>query len=139
MEGGRAIRSQEVPFTAESGSFTLTSAQQRVSVLAGGSTTVPLTLNEVKQLFYDGVWLSLDVGGAPAGITVRFADDAEGLAMLSIGAPTIDLLIEVDNAVPDGIYPVVITGYNGVTKGALTLQVVVGEVASTIYLPVVVR
>ena len=59
--------------------------------------------------------------------------------MLSTSQPTVNLQISVDAAVPDGRYPLVITGYNGAVKQTLTLQLVVGAPAATVYLPLVVR
>ena len=53
-----------------------------------------------------------------------------------------DLEISVDGSVPSGTYPIVISGYNGDVKEALTLQVVVGgggTPANTVYLPLINR
>ena len=138
-ESGRSVRSQEVPFTIASAAFSLSSQQTTVAVAAGGSASVPVTLNASAALFFPNVWLSTDLGSTPLGITAKFANDAEGFPGLNAGAPTRNLEISVDASVPNGIYPIVISGYNGDIKQALTLQVVVGEVASKLYLPLVTR
>lgn len=141
-ESGRSVRSQEVQFTIASATFSLTSQQTTIAVAAGGSATVPVTLNASEKLFFPNVWLSADLGGTPPGITARFADNAEGFPGLNTGSPTRNLEISVDGSVPDGTYPLVISGYNGDVKEVLTLQLAVGEggtAANTIYLPVITR
>ncbi len=140
-ESGRTVRSQEVPFTIASAVFSLSSQQSTVAVAAGGSATVPVTLNANGELFFPNVWLSADLGGTPPGITAKFADDAEGFPGLNTGSPTRNLEISVDGSVSNGTYPIVISGYNGDIKQALTLQVVVGNSTgmSMLYLPIVTR
>ncbi|CAN5774478.1 hypothetical protein BH10CHL1_BH10CHL1_31910 [soil metagenome] len=139
-ESGRSVRSQEVPFTVASTPFTLAAQQTTIAVAAGGSAIVPVTLNASGELFFPNVWLSTNLGDTPPGITARFTDDAEGFPGLSANAPTRNLEISVDGSVPDGLYPVVISGYNGDVKTALTLQVTVGNgVANRIYLPLIKR
>ena len=141
-ESGRSVRSQEVQFSIASAAFSLTSQQATVAVDAGGSATVPVTLNATGALFFPNVWLSADLGGTPPGITAKFANDAEGFPGLNTAAPTRNLEISVDGSVPSGTYPIVISGYNGDVKEALTLQVVVGgggTPANTVYLPLINR
>lgn len=141
-ESGRTVRSQEVQFSVASAAFTLTSPQAQVRIAAGGSATVPVTLNAPEELFFPNVWLSTDLGGAPQGITAQFANDTEGFPGINAGAPTRQLEIMVDGSVPDGAYPIVISGYNGDVKQALTIQVVVGAggtAANSVFLPLVNR
>ncbi len=140
-ESGRTVRSQEVQFSIASAAFSLSSQQSTVAVAAGGNASVPVTLNASAALFFPNVWLSADLGNTPLGITAKFANDAEGFPGLNTGAPTRNLEISVDASVPDGVYPIVISGYNGDIKQALTLQVVVGNATSIsmLYLPIVTR
>ncbi|MFZ4656620.1 MAG: DUF4397 domain-containing protein [Caldilineaceae bacterium] len=136
----RSVRSQEVMFTVASTPFTLSSAQATVTIPAGGKATVPVTLNAGSTLFFPNVWLSTDLGSAAAGITAGFVGDVEGFNELNAGLPTRQLAISVDAEVSDGLYPIVISGYNGEVKTTLTLQVVVGEgPANRLYLPLVTR
>jgi len=82
------------------------------------------------------------LGSAAAGITAGFVGDVEGFNELNAGLPTRQLAISVDASVPNGTYPIVISGYNGDDKEVLTIQVVVGgggTAASTIYLPLINR
>ena len=79
------------------------------------------------------------MGNAAAGITARFAGDLDGFNELNAGLPTRQLEISVDASVADGVYPIVVSGYNGEDKELLTVQVVVGELAGRIYLPLVSR
>lgn len=139
---GNTVRSQEFTFSVEPGTFSLSSAQATVNVAAGGSATVPVTLNADEALFFPNVWLSSDLGEAAAGITARFADDVDGLVGINPGSNTRQFEINVDASVPQGTYPITITGYAGEAKETLTIQVVVGEVGEMterIYLPVVLR
>lgn len=139
-ESGRAVRSQEVLFSIASAAFTLATQQPTIALAAGGNATVPVNLNASGALFFPNVWLSVDLGSAPRGITAGFTGDAEGFPGLSATAPTRTLAISVDAEAPDGVYPIVISGYNGEVKTTLTLQVVVGEgSAKRLYLPVVTR
>ncbi len=141
-ESGRTVRSQEVQFSVASSAFAITSQSSVVKVNAGGSASVPVTLNASGELFFPNVWLSTDLGNTPPGITAHFADDTEGFPGLSTASPTRNLLISVDNSVADGTYPLLVSGYNGDIKKALTIQVVVGEggtATTMIYLPVVLR
>jgi len=139
LDRGRSVRSQEVPFTVASTPFSLTSAQASVSIPAGSKGTVPVTLNASGALFFPNVWLSTDLGNAAAGITARFAGDLDGFNELNAGLPTRQLEISVDASVANGVYPIVISGYNGDDKELLTVQVVVGEFAGRVYLPLVNR
>ncbi|MBX3011338.1 MAG: DUF4397 domain-containing protein [Caldilineaceae bacterium] len=140
-ESGRTVRSQEVQFSVPSTPFALTSSQPAVAITAGGKGTVPVTLNASGALFFPNVWLSTDLGNTPLGITAKFANDTEGFPGLNPGAPTRQLEISVDSSVPNGIYPIVISGYNGEVKEVLTLQVTVSgggsATTSTIYLPMI--
>lgn len=134
------MRSQEVLFSIASAAFTLATQQPTIALAAGGNATVPVNLNASGALFFPNVWLSVDLGSAPPGITAGFTGDAEGFPGLSATAPTRTLAISVDAEAPDGVYPIVISGYNGEVKTILTLQVVVGEgSAKRLYLPVVTR
>ena len=138
----RSVRSQELLFTVASTPFTLASAQPSVNIAAGGKATVPVTLNASGALFFPNVWLSTDLGSAAAGITASFVGDVEGFNELNAGLPTRQLAISVDASVPEGVYPIVISGYNGDDKELLTIQVVVGEggtAAGKIYLPLINR
>lgn len=139
LDRGRSVRSQEVPFSVASTPFSLTSAQAAVSIPAGSKGTVPVTLNASSALFFPNVWLSTDLGNAAAGITARFAGDLDGFNELNANLPTRQLEISVDASVADGVYPIVVSGYNGDDKELLTVQVVVGELAGRIYLPLVSR
>ena len=139
-ESGRAVRSQEVLFSIASAAFTLSTQQPTIALAAGGNATVPVNLNASGALFFPNVWLSVDLGSAPPGITAGFTGDAEGFPGLSATAPTRTLAISVDAEAPDGVYPIVVSGYNGDVKTTLTIQVVVGEgSAKRLYLPVVTR
>jgi len=139
-ESGRTVRSQEVPFSIASAAFTLATQQPTVALDAGGSANVPVTLNASGALYFPNVWLSVDLGNAPPGITAGFTGDAEGFPGLNAAAPTRTLAISVATEVPDGLYPIVISGYNGEVKTTLTVQVVVGEgPANRLYLPLVTR
>lgn len=139
-ESGRSVRSQEVPFTVASTPFTLATQQTTVAIAAGSSASVPVTLNASGPLFFPNVWLSTNLGNIPPGINARFTGDAEGFPGLNANAPTLALAISVDSSVPDGSYPLVISGYNGDIKTTLTLQVVVGQGAGNqVYLPLVTR
>jgi hypothetical protein len=139
-ESGRTVRSQEVPFSIASAAFTLATQQPTIALNAGGSANVPVNLNASGALFFPNVWLSVDLGSAPPGITAGFTGDAEGFPGLNATAPNRQLAINVDVEVPDGLYPIVISGYNGEVKTTLTLQVVVGEgPANRLYLPLVTR
>ena len=134
------MRSQEVPFSIASAAFTLATQQPTVALDAGSSANVPVTLNASGALYFPNVWLSVDLGNAPPGITAGFTGDAEGFPGLNATAPTRTLAISVDAEVPDGLYPIVVSGYNGEVKTTLTLQVVVGEgPANRLYLPLVTR
>ena len=137
-ERGRSVRSQEVKFTIASTAFTLSSQKATVAVAAGGSATVPVTLNTSGALFLPNVWLTANLGGAPRGITAKFANAVEGFPDLTTTASTRDLEIKVDGSVADGIYPIVISGYNGDAKEPLTVQVVVGA-GGKLYLPLINR
>lgn len=139
LDGGRSVRSQEVLFTVASTPFTLSSAQTTVTIAAGGKGIVPVTLNASGALFFRNVWLSTDLGSAAAGITASFVGDVEGFNELNAGLPTRQLAISVDASVPDGVYPIVITGYNGEQKQGLTIEVVVGAPMRSLYLPLVQR
>lgn len=137
-ESGRTVRSQEVPFSITSAAFTLTTQQPTIALNAGGNATVPVTLNASGALFFPNVWLSVNLGSAPPGITAGFTGDAEGFPGLNATEPTRTLAVSVDAEVSDGLYPIVISGYNGEVKTTLTLQVVVGEgPANRLYLPLV--
>jgi hypothetical protein len=139
-ESGRTVRSQEVPFSIASAAFTLATQQPTVALNAGSSANVPVTLNASGALYFPNVWLSVDLGSAPPGITAGFTGDAEGFPGLNATAPTRTLAVNVDAEVPDGLYPIVISGYNGEVKTTLTVQVVVGEgPANRLYLPLVTR
>lgn len=142
-ESGRSVRSQEVHFSVASAPFAITSSQSTVNVTAGNKVTVPVTLNANGELFFPNVWLSTDLRGTPPGITPRFANDTEGFPGLSTGAPSRDLEIQVDKEVPNGTYPVVISGYNGDKKEAMTIELVVsGSInnpTKNVYLPLVTR
>jgi hypothetical protein len=138
-ESGRTVRSQEVQFTIASAAFALTTQQPTIAVAAGGSATVPVVLNASGALFFPNVWLSIDLGSVPPGMTAGFTGDTEGFPGLNATAPTRTLAINVDAEVPDGIYPIVISGYNGTTKVILTVQVVVGSVEERVFLPLVGR
>ncbi len=87
-ESGRSVRSQEVPFTVASTPFTLAAQQTTIAVAAGGSASVPVTLNAGDPLFFPNVWLSTDLGNTPPGITSEAGCDAEGFPGLSAGVPT---------------------------------------------------
>lgn len=137
-ESGRSVRSQEVKFTVALTAFTLTSQQATGAVVAGGSAPVPVTLNASGALFFPTVWLTANFGGVPRGITAKFANAVEGFPDLTTTAPTGDLEIKVDGSVAAGIYPIVISGYNGDVKETLTVQVVVGA-GGKLYLPLVTR
>ena len=139
LDRNRTVRSQEVLFTVAAPPFSLASAQPSVNIAAGSKGTVPVTLNAASALFFPNVWLSTDLGSAAAGITARFAGDVEGFNELNASLPTRQLEISVDASVPNGIYPIVISGYNGDDKELLTIQVVVGDVAGRVYLPLVNR
>ena len=139
-ESGRTVRSQEVPFSIASAAFTLATQQPTVALNAGSSANVPVTLNASGALYFPNVWLSVDLGSAPPGITAGFTGDAEGFPGLNATAPTRTLAVSVDAETPDGLYPIVVSGYNGEVKTTLTLQVVVGEgPANRLYLPLVTR
>lgn len=141
-ESGRSVRSQEVPFTIASAAFSLSSQQTTVAVAVGGSVSCAGDTQCQCRVFFPNVWLSADLGGTPPGVTASFAGDAEGFPGLNSAAPTRQLDNRVDSSVPDGIYPIVISGYNGDVKEALTLQLVVGKgntVTNSIYLPLVSR
>ncbi|MBI1299446.1 DUF4397 domain-containing protein [bacterium] len=138
-ESERAVRSQEVLFSIASADFTLTTQQPTVTVDAGAIVSVPVNLNASGALFFPNVWLSVDLGSAPPGITAGFTGDAEGFPGLNATAPARTLSISVDAEVPAGTYPIVISGYNGPTKVTLTVQVTVNNVAELIFLPLVVR
>ncbi|MCB0124109.1 MAG: hypothetical protein KDE58_17765, partial [Caldilineaceae bacterium] len=120
-ETGNTVRSQEFTLFVEPGTFSLTSAQSTVNVAAGGSATVPVTLNADEALFFPNVWLSSDLGEAAAGITARFADDVDGLVGINPGNNTRQFEINVDASVPQGTYPIEITGYAGEAKETLTI------------------
>lgn len=139
LDRNRAVRSQEVLFTVAATPFSLASAQPSVNIAAGSKGAVPVTLNAAGTLFFPNVWLATDLGSAAAGITARFAGDVEGFNELNASLPTRQLEISVDASVPNGIYPIVISGYNGDDKELLTIQVMVGEVAGRVYLPLVAR
>ena len=98
-----------------------------------------VTLNASAALFFPNVWLATDLGGTAAAITAGFVDDLDGFNELNVALPTRQLAISVDASVPNGVYPIVVSGYNGDTKEVLTLQVVVGAAARTIYLPLIHR
>jgi hypothetical protein len=139
---GRTVRSQEVEFSVAAGTFALTSAQQSVNIPAGGKATVPVTLNASAALFFPNVWLSTNLGEAAAGITARFVDDVDGLNELNTANPTRQFEISVDGSVPEGTYPISVSGYNGDAKATMIIQVVVGEggaATNLIYLPVIVK
>lgn len=139
LDRNRTVRSQEVLFTVAATPFSLASAQPSVNIPAGSKGAVPVTLNAASALFFPNVWLATDLGSAAAGITVRFAGDVEGFNELNASLPTRQLEISVDASVPNGIYPIVISGYNGDDKELLTIQVVVGDMAGRVYLPLVNR
>ena len=138
-ETGNTVRSQEFTFFVEPGTFSLTSSQATVNVAAGGSATVPVTLNADEALFFPNVWLSTNLGDTAPGITARFLESTDGDAELSNNAPTRDLEINVDPSVPDGVYSIVITGYNGDARQALTLEITVGEPVTGVYMPLITR
>lgn len=138
-ESGHAVRSQEVQFSIASAAFALTTQQPTIAVAAGGSATVPVVLNASGALFFPNVWLSIDLGSVPPGMTAGFTSNLETFPGLNATAPTRTLAINVDAEVPAGIYPIVISGYNGTTKVILTVQVVVGSVEERVFLPLVGR
>ncbi len=69
----------------------------------------------------------------------RFLNAVDTDTNLNTTAPTQNLEISVDASVHDGKYPLVITGYNGNAQQALTLQVVVGDVTSGVFMPLITR
>ena len=138
-ETDKSVRSQEVEFIAVAGGFSLTSSVKAVKMDAGDSTTVPVTLVADETLFFPKVWLSTNLGDTPPGITARFLESTDGDTELSNNAPTGDLEISVDASVPDGVYPIVITGYNGDARQALTLEVTVGDPVTGVYMPLITR
>jgi hypothetical protein len=96
---------------------------------AGDVISIPVTLVADETLFFPNVWLSSNLGNAAPGIVARFLDATNGDTNLNLAAPTRNLEISIDATVPDGRYPLVITGYNGEAEQALTLQIVVGDPA----------
>lgn len=107
---------------------------------AGSSANVPVTLNASGALFFPDVWLSVDLDGAAARHHRRLHRRRRRLPRSQRTAPTRTLAVSVDAEVPDGLYPIVVAGYNGEVKTTLTLQVVVGEgPANRLYLPLATR
>jgi hypothetical protein len=133
----RTVRSQEVTFTVDPGSFSIVSARRTVTIPPGNTARVPVTLNVEETLFYPNIWLSTNLGRTPPGLTARFVGDLDGLTTINPADPTHQLEISVDGSVPRGTYPITITGYSGAADEQLTIQVVVGDVA--IYLPLMSR
>ena len=138
-ESGRRVRSQEVSFSADAGRYGLTTPQPSYIVAKGGQVAIPVTLTELQPLFYPQVGLALDLGAAPLGLTAGFQGDVEGNSVLSAVQPTATLQVAVDAATADGRYPVKVLSYNGATQQTLTIEIVVGDAAVRLYLPIVAR
>lgn len=120
---GQVVRSQEVSFSVASTPFALSTTQALVTVNAGDTVIVPVTLDAEGELFFPNVWLSTDLGGTPPGITARFIDDLEGISELNTSnRPTRDLEVFVDPLTPNGRYPIAITGYNGEAEEVLSFE-----------------
>lgn len=143
-ETEQSVRSQEVEFMVASPVFALTTAVTDVSVKAGETISVPVTLDADDGLFFKNVWLSADLSGAPLGVSGGFAPNAEEFFELNTVNTQRMMQFTIDASVPAGTYPISITGYNGEKKENLQFNLMVtadGEQPDTssgsIFLPFV--
>ncbi|MBN1483847.1 MAG: hypothetical protein JXA37_03930 [Chloroflexia bacterium] len=138
-ESGRTVRTAEVAATVPAGDYDLVVPQTTYRFVEGASAyfTFPLSLQISLPLFYPAVYLEIDEAQSARGIVAQFAGDAVGDTALSAANDTVDVLVWLDQYLPQGKYTLTFVGHNGRMERRVAVDIYVGEF--TIYLPLVLR
>jgi hypothetical protein len=134
-EGGRTVRTAEVVVSIPGGDYDLVVPQSTYWFVAGSSAyfTIPLSLQTHAPLFYPAVYLEIDETQSARGIVVQFAGDNVGDTALSAAKNTVDVLVWLDQYLPQGRYTITFVGHNGRMERRVAVDIIVGDFV--IYLP----
>jgi hypothetical protein len=137
VESARTVRTAEVSATIPGGDYDLGVPQGVYRFAEGASAyfTIPLSLQIHAPLFYPAVYLEMDETQSARGIVAQFAGDAVGDTALSAANDTVDVLVWLDQYLPQGKYTLTFIGHNGRMERRVAVDIVIGDF--TIYLPLV--
>jgi hypothetical protein len=136
-DSGQSVRTGEFSATIPLSDFRLTTPKGGYTVAQGEQITVPISLEILDELFYPNVYLEIEEKESARGVTALFEDDAIGATNLSADNNTVNVLISVDDYLPDGIYTLSFVGYNGELERRVYVSLYVPEVK--VYLPLVFK
>ncbi|RRR69243.1 MAG: DUF4397 domain-containing protein [Candidatus Viridilinea halotolerans] len=118
----RDVRSQTISFTVPVAVYTITPAQAALTLPAGQSATLNLTLQTALSVYPDMVYL--DTGDAlPDGIYVDFASD---LVLPTTAGAQVAMTISSANSLPPGVYTIPIVAEGGGLTRNFAIQLTVG-------------
>ncbi len=126
-ETKRGVHSQEIAVGVDAGDFNLSTPAASYQVARGAEVVIPLSLVISEPLFYPEVSLVINLEDTPYGITAQFADDLEGITTLSAEHNTVNVVISVAERVPEDVYVISFTGYNGKLERTLDVRLQVGK------------
>ncbi|HZU87271.1 MAG TPA: DUF4397 domain-containing protein, partial [Anaerolineaceae bacterium] len=124
-ESGRTVRSPEYAITIPDGDFNLTTSAPQYLTSAGTQVSFPLSLQVLQPLFYSNVGLSIDSSLTPPGMRVWFDSALDGDDFLNAASDTVQVIVDLGEDIPDGIYPITFVGSSGNLKRSLTVNILV--------------
>jgi len=136
-DSGQSVRTGEFSTTIPSGNYRLTTPKGGYAVVQGEQITVPISLEILDELFYPNVYLEIEEKESARGVTALFEDDAIGATNLSAEQDTVNVLISVDDYLPDGVYALSFVGHNGEMERRVNVSLYVPIVR--VYLPVMFK
>ena len=136
-ESARTVRTAEVSATIPGGDYDLGVPQGVYRFAEGASAyfTIPLSLQIHAPLFYPAVYLEMDETQSARGIVAQFAGDTIGDIALGAANDTVDVLVWLDQYLPQGKYTLTFIGHNGRVERRVAVDIVIGDF--TVYLPLV--
>ncbi len=124
-DSGKRLSSPEYTLTIPGGDFQLTTTENRCFVNPGSQAGFLLSMQEIQPLFYPNVGLNIDTSQLPAGMRVWFDTPLGGDVVLNSSSGPIGVRVDAADTVPIGIYPLTITGDNGVIQRSVNVDIFV--------------